>query len=671
MLSLLLLAALGTASLQVEAETLSVANDGRWSAQGSVRLLHDGDEYHSDRADYRPVLGTLTLTGSVRSVSKGLWLECQVLSVGKGRVEAGQASATLRAPNGEVLAVLRAGSLLREDEEAHFNEVEFSLCTCPDRPWSIGARKVHISAAAERVNFSVPVFRILDIPVLALPWWSMPLKRRASGVLPPVIYYDARDGLRVRTPIFWAPSRWWDLSLEPGWIETRGLWSLAELRMRPNASVNLHASLETLHGLGLVDDQKILALRFSMLKPGIEWLHSGLLPSDGTVVSALSADASARTWRVFDAHHRLRLGSDSLALRFQSWSGRLANGGQGAQNDASLSLAALGQRYFPWGSASTELGLAPMSMWGSTVAVPMFDTIVHGGGRWAPYLGLSTALGLRSLFIPNGSYPTLLSRTAARIELYTLLDNGRGTRLRPRLSLRAQRLDGQSDTAPATIMGVNGEVLALGFEARQAGFVHDYELLALRRLDGDSELRAALLSWTGTWKRKFWSLYGHLLMDSLDQEPVVLSTSFSWKPKPGGRQGSIGYLRRHIGRDLTIDPDPWLSFNQQPYAESLDGEGVYSLVWGTAKWRNARWDLATTAALRPVSWSLNSIRLEAGYTSSCRCWGLTTYGGYSGVIRPGEVSATPFFGLSFNSGRSSDGLRRQMAGALGRTAGQS
>ncbi|MDE0882648.1 MAG: hypothetical protein OSB21_08645, partial [Myxococcota bacterium] len=133
MLSLLLLTALGTASLQVEAETLSVANDGRWSAQGSVRLVHDGNEYYSDRADYRPVLGTLTLTGSVRSVSKGLWLECQVLSVGKGRVEAGQASATLRAPNGEVLAVLRAGSLLREDEEAHFNEVEFSLCTCPDR----------------------------------------------------------------------------------------------------------------------------------------------------------------------------------------------------------------------------------------------------------------------------------------------------------------------------------------------------------------------------------------------------------------------------------------------------------------------------------------------------------------------------------------------------------
>jgi hypothetical protein len=301
----------------------------------------------------------------------------------------------------------------------------------------------------------------------------------------------------------------------------------------------------------------------------------------------------------------------------------------------------------------------------------MLDTIVHGAGRWAPYLGMSTALGLRSLFIPVGTHPTIVSRAAARVELYTLLDNGRGTRLRPRLSLRAQRLEGESDAAPAALMGVNGEVLALGFEARQAGFVHDYELLALRRLDGDEELRAALLSWTGIWKRKFWSLYGHLQMDSLDEEPVMLSTSFSWKPRADGRQANVGYLRRHIGRDLSIDPDPWLSLNQQSYAEGLDGEGVYSLVWGTAQWRNERWNWATTAAMRPVSWSLNSIRLEAGYTSSCRCWGLSGYGGYSGEIRPGEVSATPFFGLSFNSGRSSAGLRRQVAGALGRSGGQS
>jgi hypothetical protein len=670
MLSLLVLAALGTANLQVDAETLIVAKDGRWTAQGSVRLLHGGDEYYADRADYRPILGTLTLTGSVRSVSKGLWLECQVLVVGKGRLEAREASATLRAPDGELLAVLHAASLLRDDEEAHFNEVEFSLCTCPDRPWSIGARKVHISASAERVNFSLPVFRIRDLPVLALPWWSMPLKRRASGILPPILYYDARDGLRLRTPIFLAPSRWWDLSLEPGWIESRGLWSLAELRMRPNPFMNLHANLETLHGLGLVKDRQILALRFSMLKPGIEWLHSGLVPSDGTVVSALSADVWARTWRVFDAHHRLRLGSESLALRFQSWSGRLANGGQGVQKDASFSLAALGQHNFSWGAVSTELGLAPMSMWGGAAAAPMLDTVIHGARRWAPYVGLSTALGLRSLFIPVGTHPTVVSRAAARVELYTLLDNGRGTRLRPRLSLRAQRLEGENDATPAALMGVNGEVLALGFEARQAGFVHDYELLALRRLDGDEELRAALLSWTGTWKRKFWSLYGHLQMDSLDEEPVVLSTSFSWKPRADGRRASVGYLRRHIGRDLSIDPDPWLSLNQQSYAEALDGEGVYSLIWGTAEWRNERWNLATTAALRPVSWSLNSIRLEAGYTSSCRCWGLSAYGGYSGEIRPGEVSATPFFGLSFNSGRSSAGLRRQVAGALGRTGGQ-
>ena len=55
-----------------------------------------------------------------------------------------------------------------------------------------------------------------------------------------------------------------------------------------------------------------------------------------------------------------------------------------------------------------------------------------------------------------------------------------------------------------------------------------------------------------------------------------------------------------------------------------------------------------------------------GYNSACKCWGLVAYGGYSGEIRPGEVTATPFFGLSFNSGHTDASFRQQISGALGR-----
>jgi hypothetical protein len=280
-------------------------------------------------------------------------------------------------------------------------------------------------------------------------------------------------------------------------------------------------------------------------------------------------------------------------------------------------------------------------------------------------LGVSAALALRSvLFATDDNDP--VSRGAARLEAYTILNNGNGTRLRPRVSLRAQRVTAVSKRAPVGLLGAAGEVISLGLQARQSGFVHDYELLGFHRNDGEDDLNGLLLAWTGTWQRRRWSLYGRLLMDSIDKAPAMFTTTFSYKPKKPGRDLRVSYLRRHVGRDLTIDPDPWLFVNQQPYGDRLAVDGIYSLVWGTAQWRNKRWHLATTSALRPVTWSLNSVRLEGGYNSKCKCWGVFAYGGYTGEISPGEVTATPFFGLSFNSGRADRAFRAQTANALGR-----
>ena len=208
MISWLLLAAVTAAPVQVESRLLTVAKNGHWVAEGDVRIKARGNTYFADRAEYRPTIGIVYLSGNVRSASKGLELECESLQIGRGHVTAKSARALLRADDGELLAELRAVSLVRQAGDAVFDEVEISLCTCPERPWSVGARRVEIAGEAERVSFSLPVFRIREVPVLALPWWSMPLKRRASGALPPVMYYDARDGLRARLPLFWAPSLW-------------------------------------------------------------------------------------------------------------------------------------------------------------------------------------------------------------------------------------------------------------------------------------------------------------------------------------------------------------------------------------------------------------------------------------------------------------------------------
>ena len=663
---LLLAAAATTASVQVQATTLVVTQDGQWSAKDQVRIQYKGSNYRADRASYLPATGEITLSGRVRSTGGAVEIECQRLLVGSGRVEADDARVLLRSPAGELLAELRAKKVVRLGADANFDRVDFSLCTCPDRPWSIGARRVEVAGKAERVSFSVPVFRIREVPVLALPWWSMPLKRRATGILPPILGYDARDGVRARLPIFWAPARWWDLSIEPGFIDGRGPWSLMSLRMRPDASTSLDANMESLHGLGLVDDQRIIGLSFAMRRPGLDWIHRGLFPSDSNVIGVLSTDARARVWRLADAHHYLRLGGPKIALMLQGWSGRRTMAGAGAEADASLGLRTVLSDRRRWGGSALEFALAPMPVHQTEEPTPLVDTHLQFGHRWAPYVGISASLSTRSALFASDASHEPVSRAGLLLEAYSLLDNGRGTKLRPRVSVRTQRVSQVSLRAPTALMGVSGDVLSVGLKAIQSGFMHDYELIAFQRGEERSSKAAdVLVAWNGVWSRKTWSLNGRFLFDTVRLEPALFTTSYTWRPKRPGSSLTAGFLRRHIGRDLTIDPDPWLLVNQDPSAlenqdVSSDGggnESVYALLWGTARTTTKHWNLSLTGAVRPLPWSLNSLRLEGGYTSSCKCWGLVAYGGFSGELRPGEVSATPFAGISFNAGRSSALLR--------------
>ena len=171
---MLFLLALAAAGLTVDADTLEVAEDGRWVARGAVKIVWRGAFYAADRAAYDPTLGAVTLSGNVRSKDGALEVACTQLFVGRGRIEANDAEVRLVDPKGELLAKLGAGHLIREGSDTVFSGVDFSLCNCVKRPWTISARRVEVLQSSERVRFSVPVFRVYDIPVLALPWWSMP-----------------------------------------------------------------------------------------------------------------------------------------------------------------------------------------------------------------------------------------------------------------------------------------------------------------------------------------------------------------------------------------------------------------------------------------------------------------------------------------------------------------
>ena len=118
MIAWVLAAAIATLGVQVDAGTLVVAKDGRWTATDQVRIHYKGVLYQADKASYQPKTGEITLAGKVRSTSHNVRIECHQLMVGSGQVIADQARVALLRSDGELLAELRADNVIREGGDA-------------------------------------------------------------------------------------------------------------------------------------------------------------------------------------------------------------------------------------------------------------------------------------------------------------------------------------------------------------------------------------------------------------------------------------------------------------------------------------------------------------------------------------------------------------------------
>jgi hypothetical protein len=139
--------------------------------------------------------------------------------------------------------------------------VRVTLCACDGvEPWAVGARRVEVEPGAV-VRFRGAVVRILDVPVLPVPFGEVPLARR-SGLLPPQLG-SGDDGLRVAMPLYIAPERWFDLTFTP------------EVRTARSARLIGEGRYATRHGGGVGTAVGGWDWQTSTWRGGLDW-RSGL-----------------------------------------------------------------------------------------------------------------------------------------------------------------------------------------------------------------------------------------------------------------------------------------------------------------------------------------------------------------------------------------------------------
>jgi LPS-assembly protein len=265
--------------------------DGRrklTTLEGSATMLGDGVAVDADRIVYDETNRSATASGHVvaRLASEGLMVvvgdvvtlkfegdevrEVYLLD-GRALAKKDTTAAALLAANtaeaaekiGTTMGLLQGNHLTHDGGRWSAEQISLVPCECDfNKPsWNITAASATMDTKAERIALVSPVVRVFHVPVLWLPWLSLPMNSRQTGLLFPRPNWSPLNGYSLEAPVFVTLGRSADLTLTPG-LFTGGTGTfgvagprlLAELRYVPSRRATGKVNLGLLWDLRDVRD---------------------------------------------------------------------------------------------------------------------------------------------------------------------------------------------------------------------------------------------------------------------------------------------------------------------------------------------------------------------------------------------------------------------------------
>jgi lipopolysaccharide assembly outer membrane protein LptD (OstA) len=135
--------------------------------------------------------------------------------------------ATLTLPDGSHMVAKKIRRLDPDTYEA--DTLRFSACPSDAEAWSVAASRGRLDEKKGVLVTRNSRFNIKDVPVMYMPYWQTPLRRR-SGMLLSLPGTSSQRGTEWALPLYLAPSPNWDATLTPHWMSKRGLMTELELR---------------------------------------------------------------------------------------------------------------------------------------------------------------------------------------------------------------------------------------------------------------------------------------------------------------------------------------------------------------------------------------------------------------------------------------------------------
>lgn len=251
----------------IQADSVEASNNSKATYKGNVHIIKGRQEIKADSITLHQQENIAIAEGNVdyssmdmRSTSDKVTTDLTTEDTTMINTSYRMACQPIR---GEASRVLKTGQAIYQLEDA-----SFTTCPADDNSWRFKASDIKLDQSDEWATFYNARFEVLDVPILYLPYVTVPVgDARKTGLLIPSAGLDSKNGFELSIPIYWNIAPNYDATTTLNYMEKRGTQFEGEFRYLENFGEGT-VDLEYLN-----DDAKF---KDKGSRWGISWNHSGI-----------------------------------------------------------------------------------------------------------------------------------------------------------------------------------------------------------------------------------------------------------------------------------------------------------------------------------------------------------------------------------------------------------
>jgi len=217
-------------TIRISSSEASIEQDQTALFNGSVILVDKDQKIIADKLSFNRLKMKIEAIGNIHYQGKQINIFANTLKASKTDRSTEMTAAAYQLDGNPGHG--KAGRLsINSDGMMSLVDSTFTTCLQEVPDWQIKASEINLSARGDFGEAYHAQFRVLDVPILYVPYFSFPIsKERLSGFLYPELSTSSNSGVEFSSPFYWNIAENYDATITPRYMSKRGTQLQTEFR---------------------------------------------------------------------------------------------------------------------------------------------------------------------------------------------------------------------------------------------------------------------------------------------------------------------------------------------------------------------------------------------------------------------------------------------------------